>query len=335
MLINDIQIGKRDTRVDGVDEAKLKICLMNLGYFPESNIFPPIYKITTQDTGETSQKVASPINLFVTKSSQSWRDFKMLKPENYMRTVNLIVDNYEQIRSSFKETKKILSYSNPVVYKKQSERPGRQISQWFDMHSDMLATSSRHRLSYLVEVDIQNCYESLYTHGIEWALGKRLGKKLDSSIRSGNKRRTHGLPVGPYVSDILAETVLCWVDRNIEKALNNTAYIGYRYKDNYYFLCRGVSEGEKILSVIAEELRNAHFSVNDTKTNVSLYTKYHLSMWQTGHKLLIQSLQLKLKGSKLTNEKLQVLIDQSLKISDAYSNKNNILRKDGCYHCSW
>lgn len=327
MISNSTQITKRDERVSALDPNELKNSLMKLGYFAEANIFPPIYKITVKENGDTSTREAAPVNLFVTKSSQKWRDFKLLKPENYMRTVNILIDNYEEVRASLLSTSKILSYSTPVVYENQSERPGKQISNWVTMQSDMLSASSQNRLTYLVEVDIQNCYDTLYTHAIEWALGKRLGKKLDASIRSGNKKRTHGLPVGPYVSDILAEVVLTWIDRNIEKALNNTAYLGYRFKDNYYFLCRGQSEGEKILSVVAEQLRNSHFSINDSKTNISLYTEYHLSMWQTDHKLLIQSLGLKTKNANFTNEKLQVFIDQSLKISKRYNNSNNVLEK--------
>lgn len=300
---------------------------MTIGYFPEANIIPPIYKLSSTNTGNTSDKESTAIGLFVTKSSQKWRNFKVLKPENYMRTTNLIVDNYDDLQNVMTAPTKILSYSNPQVFTKPSQRSGKQIKGWLAMQRDMLSASSVNRLSYLVEVDIQNCYDTLYTHSIEWALGKKLGKKLDRSIRNGNQRRTHGLPVGPYASDILAEVVLCWVDRNIEKSLNRTSYLGYRYKDNYYFLCKGKSEAEKVLSKVAEQLRNAHFSINDQKTNIGLYTNYHLAMWQTDHKLLIQSLGLKSKGANFTQQSLQTFIDQSLKLSQQYNNGPNILEK--------
>ncbi len=326
MISNDSQISLRDSRVSCVDPQKLKICLMELGYFPEANIFPPIYKITTSASGNTSKAEAEAVSLFVTKSHQKWRDFKILKPENYMQVVELLINNYADVQRHFTQASHILSYSSPIVYENHRQRPGFQISNWVDMQGHMLAASSENRLTHLVQMDIQSCYETLYTHTLEWAMG-RLGEKFDKGIRSGNQKRTHGLPIGPYISDILAEIVLCWVDRSIEKALNNLDYLGYRYKDNYYFLTRGSTECERILSVVSEELRNAHFTLNDSKTKVGLYTEYHLSMWQTEHKLLIQSLGLKSKKAQFTNEKLQVFIDQSLKISKAYNNSTSILEK--------
>jgi hypothetical protein len=326
MVSNEAQIILRDLRVSNLDPNALKSCLMELGYFPEANILPPIYKLAITNSGNVSKQEADPVSLFVTKSKQKWRDFKILKPENYMQVVNLLIDNYADVSAHFLKSSRILSYSTPVVYNEHKKRPGLQISNWTDMQEHMLAASSENRLTHLVQLDIQSCYETLYTHTLEWAMGK-LGKKFDKGIRSGNNRRTHGLPIGPYISDILAEIVLCWVDRNIEKALNRLDYLGYRYKDNYYFLAKGSSECEKILSITSEELRNAHFTLNDSKTKIGLYTDYHLSMWQTDHKLLIQSLGLKSKNAQFTNEKLQVFIDQSLKISEVYGNSTSILEK--------
>jgi hypothetical protein len=326
MISNEQQIESRNARVDSIKPSELKKCLMQIGYFPEANIFPPIYEVSITRSGQTSKTTTEPVGHFVTKSQQKWRDFKLLKPENYMQTVNTIVDNYDQLEAHFSKTKKILSYTTPIVYSDNRERPGFQINNWLDMHKDMLAASSENRLTHLVQIDIQSCYETLYTHTLEWALG-RLGSKFDLAIRRGNKNRTHGLPIGPYVSDILAEVVLCWLDKNIEKELNNLDYLGYRYRDNYYFLCRGSTECEKILGAVSEKLRDAHFTVNDSKTRIGLYTEYQLSMWQTEHKLLVQSLGLKSKGAVFTNEKLQVFIDQSLKISEKFNNSNNILEK--------
>lgn len=326
MISNENQIILRNDRVNHIESKDLKSCLMELGYFPEANIFPPIYKITSRLSGNSSKAEAEAINLFVTKTNHKWRDFKILKPENYMQIVNLVIDNYEVVREHFLQSSRILSYSNPIVYENNRQRSGFQISNWVVMQDHMLAASSENRLTHLIQMDIQSCYETLYTHTLEWAMGK-LGDKFDRGIRSGNQKRTHGLPIGPYISDILAEIVMCWIDRNIEKALNKLDYLGYRYKDNYYFLTRGSNECEKILSIVSEELRNAHFTLNDSKTELGLYTEYHLSMWQTEHKLLIQSLGLKSKNAQFTNEKLQVFIDQSLKISKTYNNSTSILEK--------
>ena len=75
--------------------------------------------------------------------------------------------------------------------------------------------------SYLiVYADISNCFPSIYTHAIPWALvGKEQAKinksddkqwynKLDTATRNLKHGETHGILIGPHSSNIISEIVL-------------------------------------------------------------------------------------------------------------------------------
>lgn len=77
---------------------------------------------------------------------------------------------------------------------------------------------------YMLQTDIQNCYGSIYTHSIAWALhgkefakenrGKRhLGNAIDAFICDMSYGQTNGIPQGSVLMDLIAELVL--VDCNI------------------------------------------------------------------------------------------------------------------------
>jgi hypothetical protein len=77
---------------------------------------------------------------------------------------------------------------------------------------------------YLVSADISNCFPSIYTHALSWALvGKDVAKqtkaksgqwynKLDETTRNLKYGETHGLLIGPHVSNLLSEIILTAID---------------------------------------------------------------------------------------------------------------------------
>jgi RNA-directed DNA polymerase len=76
-----------------------------------------------------------------------------------------------------------------------------------------------------------DCYGSLYTHSISWALhgledsknrkGKNplLGDKIDFHIRAGRYGQTNGISQGSVLMNFVAEVVLGYVDEQINIAL--------------------------------------------------------------------------------------------------------------------
>lgn len=331
MIKIDQAYSSREFNVDILDEDALKTCLLKTGYFPEANIFPPILEIEIKESGASNNEKSSPVVLFVPKSKQQWRDFKIVRPENYVSFVNQVTSRMEKIKQLYCSAEKLISFSVPFTFAEQRYRTGKQISNWHRMQEQLLSTSSKERLPILLSLDIQSCYHTLYTHTLEWAMetvgAKRVGAKLDESIRRGNDNRTHGLAVGQYTSDVAAEIVLSWVDKDIEQRLIDMNCAGVRYKDNYYFLCKSESDADVVLSSVAQSLRSAHFTLNDAKTECLPFIEYYSNRWQAEYDLLLASIQFYSKGFKFNNRTLKVFIEQTVLLSNKYNNQKGILDK--------
>ena len=82
---------------------------------------------------------------------------------------------------------------------------------------------------YIVRADISQCFPSIYTHALPWALvGKDKARqqmgpghnskwfnRIDSCASRMKDGQTHGLLIGPHASNLLAETILCAVDAEL------------------------------------------------------------------------------------------------------------------------
>ena len=78
-----------------------------------------------------------------------------------------------------------------------------------------------YKFSY--DTDIADCYGSLYTHSIAWAIetigiakkqrdGKLLGNTIDAHIRNMQYGQTNGIPQGSVLMDFIAEIILGYMD---------------------------------------------------------------------------------------------------------------------------
>lgn len=76
---------------------------------------------------------------------------------------------------------------------------------------------------YKVEADISNCFPSIYSHSIAWAiLGKKTAKErrgvgewcneLDYFVRNIKNEETNGILIGPHSSNLISEMILSSVD---------------------------------------------------------------------------------------------------------------------------
>ncbi|WP_082607335.1 antiviral reverse transcriptase Drt3b [Lysobacter sp. Root983] len=137
------------------------------------------------------------------------------------------------------------------------------------------------RYSRLLKLDISRCFDSIYTHSIEWSMrGKdfskdQLGKRLttfessfDSAIRHGNWDETHGILIGPEFSRIFAEIVLQSADRSILSSLDagvTDACVIRRYVDDYYVFSNSQDLLDKVEEVIRKSLRDLNLHLNEHK----------------------------------------------------------------------
>lgn len=142
------------------------------------------------------------------------------------------------------------------------------------------------RFLYMCSQDVSKCFHSIYTHSISWATtslteskqntySETYGASFDRLMQSMNRNETNGILVGPEVSRIFAETILCAVDRELEhrlerlKLVNGVDYAGFRYVDNYYFFCRKKIDCDRITTELSECLDEYKLHLNPTKGEIS------------------------------------------------------------------
>lgn len=79
----------------------------------------------------------------------------------------------------------------------------------------------------MVKADISQCFPSIYTHAISWALvGKSTAKKhrgikewynqIDKACQNMRDGETHGLLIGPHTSNLISELILTTVDNQLK-----------------------------------------------------------------------------------------------------------------------
>ena len=131
--------------------------------------------------------------------------------------------------------------------------------------------------------DISDCYGSIYTHTISWALHGResakqnrskklLGNQLDNCLQDMHNRQTNGIPQGSVLSDFLAEIILGYADLLLSDAISEQRIDDYqilRYRDDYRIFTNTQEDGRRILMILTQVLGELNFKLNSGKTVTS------------------------------------------------------------------
>lgn len=126
----------------------------------------------------------------------------------------------------------------------------------YKFYEDYRYQRAEKKFSCLLKMDVQNCFDSIYTHSIAWAInggvdiykdtfeGKcdgSVGVLWDKMMQEMNYNETNGIVIGPECSRIFAEVIMQHVDQMVEQQLlikgyrNKVDYECYRYVDDYFF----------------------------------------------------------------------------------------------------
>ncbi len=128
---------------------------------------------------------------------------------------------------------------------------------------------------YKVKADISNCFPSIYTHSIPWALVGKIGakknknnkksyyNKIDSATQWLNYGETHGILIGPHSSNLISEIILVAVDYKLSKK-----YKYIRNIDDYTCYIKSHEEAEKFILDLSMELKKYGLSLNHKKTEI-------------------------------------------------------------------
>jgi hypothetical protein len=136
--------------------------------------------------------------------------------------------------------------------------------------------------SHILHTDVVDCYGSLYTHSISWAIhglkeskekkGKDslLGNKLDAHIQASRYGQTNGISQGSVLMDFIAEIVLGYVDEQINLILGKpTNFRILRYRDDYRIFANSDDRVEEILKVVSVQLMLVGMKLGVSKTLLS------------------------------------------------------------------
>jgi RNA-directed DNA polymerase len=234
------------------------------------------------------------VNYFILNNKDgkyAWRPFQLINPAIYVSLVHCITDNanWELIKNKFSDYQKndrIECHSLPMVSESEAKTDKEsQIFNWWQMIEQKSITLSLD-YHYMLQTDITDCYGSIYTHSISWAIhGKLEAKKkenrtknnllgvaIDSHLQDMSYGQTNGIPQGSTLMDFIAEIVLGYVDELLTLKINEIGILDYRilrYRDDYRIFTNNPFEAEQITKALSEILSDMGLKLNAGKTEAT------------------------------------------------------------------
>ncbi len=223
-------------------------------------------------------------------SKYDWRPISLIHPVVYVHMVNKITElkNWNHITDRFRELEKkkdktIECLSIPVESKTEQSDKAAQVSHWWrSVEQKSIELSLDY--DYIITTDISNCYGSIYTHSIPWALhGKEYSKQhkqednignfIDNNIQNMHRGQTNGIPQGSILMDFIAEMVLSYIDVKLIDSLNEKDNISdykiLRYRDDYRIFVKSLNDGELIIKHLEQTMVPFGLKLNSQKTKIS------------------------------------------------------------------
>ena len=132
--------------------------------------------------------------------------------------------------------------------------------------------------NYCIHTDITDCYPSIYTHTIAWALHNKewaknnrddgLGNMIDGKIQSLQGQQTNGIPQGSVLMDLIAEIVLGYADIRLLDLADQESLSEFkilRYRDDYRIFANKKDVAERLMKLLSEVLLDLNLKINSKK----------------------------------------------------------------------
>lgn len=256
------------------------------------SIVMPVVSCGKRQASYSTANKTSPTTLSTFKNDISRRLLSLPNPKSFLRVVKLMSENWHAIKNASSSNNSL----SPITYlHKYGEDDiealnSENVRESKHSRSDLVeGIKNCIRISlgykYRLKVDIANCYNSIYTHSIAWAMcGKdeaknmllrnipetdlyKLADCLDAFIRFQKNNETNGIVVGPYTSRIFSEIILA----DIDKRLKEKRYNFKRYVDDYKFYFRTEYQAQESIPRIENLFGDYNLSINTGKTKIDRY----------------------------------------------------------------
>jgi len=273
--------------------------ILQRGYFPKE--LPPAFNTYTFALNANDLKSnlqagwseidARPILCSIPKNGIGRRYVHVLHPLPFFFLAKYLTENYADVKRVCASSS--ISYSTPVQTQSLKQRYLVAKSKSVALFQEGLQKKSLDKYVEL-KVDVSNFYPSIYTHIIPWAFvgkdvaqniwrckkyGKPIpysaatiadyekGAQIDDLFEKCQERQTHGIPVGPDTSYLIAEAILSFLDNIILGKCPGVE--GCRYYDDYFLYFNTTEEAEKVLKVLIDEFKQMGLEINLAKVEIN------------------------------------------------------------------
>jgi RNA-directed DNA polymerase len=218
----------------------------------------------------------------------AWRPFQLIHPALYVFLVNILTEqsNWNTIVARFTQFQanpNIRCYSIPLQSDTIQSDRATSISEWWqaiEQQSIELAL----KYEYVLHTDISDCYGSIYTHSVPWAIHTKpvakarrrdltlVGNSIDKHLQDMSYGQTNGIPQGSVLMDFVAEMVLGFADLELSTRIQQENIQDYeiiRYRDDYRIFSNNPQTTEHITKLLTEILIELGMRLNAQKTIVS------------------------------------------------------------------
>ena len=266
--------------MDNISRNALFAGLVGYGLFPDK--LPPIFTslswldFYTNNPNVTYAKGASQYIFYESmRNTNVPRMMGIPNPIAYTLLCKKLKENWLIIRNFFKEQTKdqIIKKSRIHIRRRKNEKSLFQMNYKNELLDGEPEFEYLFDSYYLVKTDIAQCFPSMYSHAIPWALvGKETAKRergeekwfnqLDLLTRNIKDGETNGFLIGPHASNLLSEIILCAIDARLSK------WRYYRNIDDYTCYVKNQQEAEQFLVELRMALKEFGLNLNLKKTEI-------------------------------------------------------------------
>lgn len=218
----------------------------------------------------------------------AWRPFSLIHPALYVLLVNELTskENWKDLQTRFQcfhSNPKILCLGIPLVSESQQSDKAEQVSEWWK-NVEQKSIALGLEFNYIAHTDISECFSSIYSHSIAWAVHDKafakqnrsdnglLGNKIDRFLQSMSNGQTNGIPQGSTLTDFISEILLGYADMRLTERINELSIDDYRilrYRDDYRIFVNNPGDADAILKAITDILNELGHRLNPHKTFLS------------------------------------------------------------------
>ncbi len=281
--------------INEITSEELLEGLLGYGLFAEK--LPPVfssalfYEYCKQEGINFQDKYYDYIRYETSRDINIPRLLSIPNPFAYANLCNCIVKNWENIRHIFEEATNNQKYkvSQIHIQKLKEKKHLFEMNKHYSDKDAALTTfidTLQIKKKFKVSADISNCFPSMYSHSLPWAIvGKDKAKKnknkknfwynkLDNYVRNIKNGETNGLLIGPHTSNLLSELILCRVDERLA-----TKYDYVRNIDDFTCYVESDEKAEEFLLELYSNLKLYELTLNAKKTEIQKLPTTSTTEW--------------------------------------------------------